>query len=97
MSIPKLKSLSEVLNTFTKPFKNKKEYKIALVENAWKEILGEQAHQKVRKFSIKDQTLYVTCESNSLRHELSMQKRRLLDALNEKLQDEPQIESLVLN
>ncbi len=94
---PDLKSIAEVISSIKEPFQHKNSYKLGLIENAWIEILGEQAYQKVRKFSIKKETLYVSCDSNSLRHELSMQKKRLLNALNEKIDQEIVISEIILN
>ena len=76
MTKPDLKSIAEIIGSFKVPFQNKNAYKLGLIENAWIEILGEQAYQKVRKFSLKNGILYVNCDSNSLRHELGMQKKR---------------------
>lgn len=97
MTKPDLKSIAEIIGSFKVPFQNKNAYKLGLIENAWIEILGEQAYQKVRKFSLKNGILYVNCDSNSLRHELGMQKKRLLDALNEKNDQEIVISEIVLN
>tara|TARA_B100000768_G_C11110493_1_gene303013 strand:- start:336 stop:629 length:294 start_codon:yes stop_codon:yes gene_type:complete len=97
MSKPDLKSITQIISSFKEPFQHKDAYKLGLIENAWIEILGEQAYQKVRKFSIKNGTLYVSCDSNSLRHELSMQKKRLLHALNEKIDQEIVISKIILN
>jgi predicted nucleic acid-binding Zn ribbon protein len=95
MTKPDLKSIAEIIGSFKLPFQNKSAYKLGIIENAWIEILGEQAYQKVRKFSVKNGILYVYCDSNSLRHELGMQKKRLLDALNKKIDQELVISDVV--
>lgn len=97
MNKPDLRGISEILKVFKDPFRDKNAYKLGLVQNAWIEILGNQAFQKVGKFSLKGEILYVKCDSNSLRHELSMQKTRLIHAIQVKLGEEVNISEIILN
>tara|TARA_Y100000389_G_C17321350_1_gene443218 strand:- start:84 stop:377 length:294 start_codon:yes stop_codon:yes gene_type:complete len=97
MNKPDLKGISDILKIFKDSYKDKHAYKLGLVQNAWIEILGNQAFQKVQKFSLKGEILYVKCSSNSLRHELSMQKTRLINAMQIKLGEEININEIILN
>jgi hypothetical protein len=82
---PQLQSIQEALGNFTSEYENKPAYQLALVQNAWQNTLGEAATHKVQKFSLHDGILHVYFQSDSLRHELSLQRSRLLIALNEAL------------
>ncbi|MDA8787730.1 DUF721 domain-containing protein [Schleiferiaceae bacterium] len=96
MARPNLQSIQAVLGDLTSPFKDKSAYQLALVQNAWRQILGEEAFQKVQKFSLHQGILHVHCHSDSLRHELSLQRSRLLLALNEALDGQVILEELAL-
>ena len=96
MKKPQLQSIQQALGDLTAPFKDKPAYRLALVENAWRSLLGEGATQKVRSFSIHQEVLHVHCSSDSLRHELSFQRTRLLEALNEALAGQIVLKDLAL-
>ena len=85
MPRPNLQSIHDVLVQLTEGYQDKSAYHLALVQNAWRQVLGDEATQKVQKFSLHQGVLHVHCHSDSLRHELSMQRSRLLQALNEAL------------
>ena len=94
---PQLQSIQDTLGSITSGYKNKPAYQLALVTNAWQATLGEAATQKVQKFSLHQGVLHVHLQSDSLRHELSLQRSRLLVALNEALEGEVVIEELALH
>jgi len=94
---PQLQSLQDALSTLTDRFKDKPAYQLALVKNAWQATLGEAATQKVHKFSMHEGVLHVHLQSDSLRHELSLQRSRLLVALNEALDGAVVLEELALH
>ncbi|MDG1253246.1 MAG: DciA family protein [Schleiferiaceae bacterium] len=96
MARPNLQSIQSILGDLTDPFKDKSAYKLALVQNAWRQILGEEAYHKVQKFSLHEGVLHVHCQSDSLRHELSLQRSRLLLALNEALDSQVNLEEIAL-
>ena len=94
---PQLQSLQDALGGLTEGFKKKPAYQLALVQNAWQATLGEAATQKVQKFSLHQGVLHVHLQSDSLRHELSLQRSRLLVALNEALEGQVVLEELALH
>ena len=94
---PQLQSLHDALSSLTGGFKDKPAYQLALVKNAWQSTLGEAATQKVQKFSLHQGVLHVHLQSDSLRHELSLQRSRLLKALNDALVGEVVLEELALH
>ncbi len=96
MARPNLQSIQDVLSQLTSGFENKSAYRLALVQNAWRNLLGEEATQKVLKFSLHQGVLHVQCHSDSLRHELTMQRSRLLLALNEALEGVVHLEDIAL-
>ena len=94
---PQLESIQETLGSITSAFKHKPAYQLALIQNAWQATLGEAATQKVQKFSLHQGVLHVHLQSDSLRHELSLQRSRLLVALNEALAGEVVLGELALH
>lgn len=93
---PQLQSIQETLESITSSYKNNPAYQLALVQNAWSATLGEGATQKVHTFSVHQGVLHVHFHSDSLRHELSLQRSRLLVALNEALKGQIVLKDLVL-
>ena len=96
MARPNLQSIHDVLGQLTEGYQDKTAFQLALVQNAWRSLLGEEATQKVQKFSLHNGVLHVRCHSDSLRHELSMQRSRLIQALNESLAGEVVLEEIAL-
>jgi hypothetical protein len=59
------------------------EYRII---HGWKTIMGSYIMQYTTELYIKDRILYVRLNSSSLRHELSMEKTKIIDLLNKEAQ-----------
>jgi len=94
---PQLQSIQEALGNFISDYENKPAYQLALVQNAWHSTLGEAATHKVQKFRLHEGILHVHFQSDSLRHELSLQRSRLLIALNEALGGKVVLKQLALH
>jgi predicted nucleic acid-binding Zn ribbon protein len=96
MPRPNLEGLGDVLSRMIAAHRHKPAFQLALCTNAWRALLGELAVQKTRKLTFSDGTLTAYLQSDSLRHELSAQRQRLLEGLQEELKDQLVINELIL-
>ena len=96
MPRPNLEGLDGLLSRMLAPHRHKPAFQLALCTNAWRELLGEAAHNKTRKLSYSDGRLTAYLTSDSLRHELRAQQTRLLQGLQDELRDQLEIKELIL-
>ncbi|MCL2073802.1 MAG: DUF721 domain-containing protein [Marinilabiliaceae bacterium] len=55
----------------------------SLAVKAWGEVLGQSVVRKTSNIYIKDKVLFVTINSSIVRHELFLNKRKIIDSINE--------------
>ncbi len=96
MPRPNLEGLVGILSRMLAPHRHKPAFQLAWCANAWRALWGEAAQQKTRKLAFSDGRLTAYLTSDSLRHELRAQQTRLLQGLQEELQDQLEIKELIL-
>ena len=93
---PNLEGIDGILSRLIAPHRHKPAFQLALVQRAWRSVLGSAAELKTRKLAFADGVVTAYLNSDSLRHELRAQRERLLEALREELRDELELTDLIL-
>lgn len=85
--------ISEIIKEFTdqKPLKSKLQLK--KVESCWLELFGNLTNQYLDKMKLQNRKLIIYLRSPSLIQELNMNKKMILNHLNQRLGDD-QIEEI---
>ena len=76
--------LSEVLTEFINDRKIRQKYAQTQLKHVWNEHMGSSINQYTKSLRLYKQKLYVKILSAPLRHELSMNKEKLIQLLNKK-------------
>jgi predicted nucleic acid-binding Zn ribbon protein len=88
--------LSEVLQQMVHVFRLKPNLYKTKIENLWAERMGKTIATYTRDIKIKDNTLFVTIESASLRNELHFGREKIRTMFNEEL-GEDFLKEVVIN
>lgn len=76
--------LSDVLTEFINDRKIKQKYTQTQLRHVWNEHMGNSINQYTKSLRLYKHNLYVKILSAPLRHELSMNKEKLIQLLNKK-------------
>ncbi|MEZ4838071.1 DUF721 domain-containing protein [Flavobacterium sp.] len=87
--------ISEVLKAFIKDNNLQSGMDKIDVEKAWKEIMGKGVNTYTKEVFLKEETLYVSLSSSTLREELSHGKQKIIKMLNDELRKDV-VKELVL-
>ncbi|MCB0443065.1 MAG: DUF721 domain-containing protein [Flavobacterium sp.] len=87
--------ISEVLKAFIKDNNLQSGMDKIDVEKAWKEIMGKGVNTYTKEVFLKEETLYVSLSSSTLREELSYGKQKIIKMLNDELRKDV-VKELVL-
>ena len=89
-------SLADVLKQLTNQPKLKKPLYLSKVQSSWETLMGKSIAVYTKEIRIQRNTLYLTIESASLRNELSLNKEKIINLINEEL-GEPYIHAVVVS
>jgi hypothetical protein len=81
------KNIKDVLQLFIHSNKKLEEgYQSTIIEDVWKNKMGNAIASYTTKIQLKEGTLYITLSSAPLRKELMMGKTKIIDLMNEALE-----------
>lgn len=78
-------SLSEAVRQFLNQSKLKGSIQALQIEDAWEKIMGKTISKYTDKIEIRGSTLYISTTVGPLKQELSFQKAKILERVNEAL------------
>lgn len=76
--------LKTIIESFIKEMKLEQKLKEADIVSCWEEIVGKTVAKNTRSIYIKNKVLFVHLNSSVIRHELSMLKTSLIEAVNKR-------------
>lgn len=76
-------SIGEAISQFLKENKLDRRFDETYLISAWEAVLGKSVANYTKSIFIKNRTLYVQLNSAVLRHELQMNRERIISRLNE--------------
>ena len=79
----KMEHIKEILSQIMEQPIMSKGISDSLAVKAWGEVLGASALRKTTNIYIKEKVLFVSINSSILRHELFLNKRKIIDSINE--------------
>ena len=88
--------IDEVINEYLDSINLKSKMKEARIAGYWEEIMGKTIANKTTNIYLKQKNLYVYVNSSVLRNELMMMREKIINLLNEKMEDN-MIDKIVLN
>ncbi|MGE5354872.1 MAG: DUF721 domain-containing protein [Deltaproteobacteria bacterium] len=77
--------ISDTLGNFVKQDKIKSRYHETGINKIWKDLMGEMVNNYTRSIKISGTKMIVMITSAPLKHELSYNKEKLIELINEKI------------
>ena len=88
--------LKNLINTFLKKNKLEKGLLNIEVKKAWFDLMNNGVANYTSDVSLRNKTLYIKLSSPALKEELSYGKEKLIELINEKLEEDV-VEKIILN
>ncbi len=85
MRSSQVKPISEAINAYLKAMRLDGKLKEIRLINTWEDLMGLEIAKQTEDLYIKNRILFIRLRSAALRQELSMQRTRIVKALNAKV------------
>lgn len=81
-------TIKEAMESLIKAYQLQGKYDETKILASWEKVMGKTIAQHTTNIFIKQGKLFVKIDSSTLRHELSMNKSKMIDLLNEDAEQE---------
>lgn len=77
--------LSQVIEEMMQTYRLNKKFDQTEVVSLWPKLMGNAIANRTKTVFMKNSTLFIQCESSALKHELSLNKARIIDIYSDAL------------